>query len=68
MSEKNGQQAEHDINAKESGFGIGELGRVPSGETPAPHRSLKGQNCHYCGCPATGWGFFDEPVCEDCGG
>lgn len=57
-----------DIDQKRDGFGIGELGRVPSGETPTLRRSLKGLDCHYCGMPATGWGFFDEPVCEDCGG
>jgi hypothetical protein len=25
-------------------------------------------SCHYCGMPATGFGFFDEPVCGGCGG
>lgn len=24
--------------------------------------------CHYCGQPAYGWGFFDEPACGQCGG
>ncbi len=24
--------------------------------------------CHYCGAPAYGWGFFDEPACSQCGG
>ena len=24
--------------------------------------------CHYCGQPAFGWGFFDEPACNQCGG
>lgn len=24
--------------------------------------------CHYCGSPAFGWGFFDEPACGQCGG
>ena len=24
--------------------------------------------CHYCGLPAVDFGFFDEPICEDCGG
>lgn len=24
--------------------------------------------CHYCGMPAVELGFFDEPVCKDCGG
>ena len=22
--------------------------------------------CHYCGCEATDFDFFGEPVCEDC--
>lgn len=28
------------------------------------------RRCHYCGCDAKSgaFGFFDEPVCEDCGG
>lgn len=25
-------------------------------------------SCHYCGMPATGFGFFDERVCAECGG
>lgn len=25
-------------------------------------------SCHYCGQPANTFGFFDEPVCEECGG
>lgn len=25
-------------------------------------------SCHYCGQPATGFGFFDEHVCPECGG
>ena len=25
-------------------------------------------NCHYCGGPAAGFGFFDEPACTECGG
>ena len=24
--------------------------------------------CHYCGMPARSFGFFDEPVCKECGG
>lgn len=24
--------------------------------------------CHYCGAPAGGFGFFDEPACAQCGG
>jgi hypothetical protein len=24
--------------------------------------------CHYCGQPSISFGFFDEPVCEECGG
>jgi hypothetical protein len=27
-----------------------------------------GSSCHYCGQTATGFGFFDEPVCPQCGG
>lgn len=23
-------------------------------------------SCHYCGMPATSFGFFDEPVCPEC--
>ena len=23
-------------------------------------------DCHYCGMPATDFGFFGEPVCDDC--
>jgi len=25
-------------------------------------------SCHYCGMKATDIGFFDEPVCPECGG
>ena len=25
-------------------------------------------NCHYCGQPATGFDFFNAPVCRQCGG
>lgn len=25
-------------------------------------------SCHYCGQPANGRGFFDEPACKECGG
>jgi hypothetical protein len=24
------------------------------------------RECHYCGAPATGWGFFSEPICRNC--
>lgn len=24
------------------------------------------KSCHYCGMPAKSFGFFDEPICEDC--
>lgn len=27
-----------------------------------------GNTCHYCGQPASGFGFFDEAACTDCGG
>jgi len=23
-------------------------------------------DCHYCGMPATGFNFFDVPVCDEC--
>ena len=23
--------------------------------------------CHYCGLPATSFGFFGEPICPECG-
>ena len=26
------------------------------------------QTCHYCGQSATKLGFFDEPICGECGG
>lgn len=25
-------------------------------------------NCHYCGSPAVKFGFFNEPICDQCGG
>jgi hypothetical protein len=28
----------------------------------------KSFSCHYCGMPATSFGFFSEPVCKGCGG
>jgi len=54
-----------DIAAKSDGFGIGELGRVPVTPRAKP-AAPKHESCHYCGLPATGWGFFGEPVCDDC--
>jgi hypothetical protein len=26
------------------------------------------ESCYYCGCKATSFGAFGEPVCPDCGG
>jgi hypothetical protein len=51
---------------------IRELGGDPStvttkGEASDLIESLV-PSCHYCGQPATGFGFFDEYVCHDCGG
>ena len=23
-------------------------------------------SCHYCGMPASGWGIFGEPICQEC--
>lgn len=31
---------------------------------PLPAQSF---DCHYCGMPAKSFGFFDEPVCKQCG-
>ncbi len=31
-------------------------------------KDLTTPSCHYCGQPATGFGFFDEPCCSECGG
>ena len=36
---------------------------------PEPHRQNDDNtSCHYCGMAATNFGFFDEPVCDECGG
>ena len=35
---------------------------------PADVNRDSGNGCHYCGMPATSFGFFDEPVCDGCGG
>jgi hypothetical protein len=32
---------------------------------PWPKNAME---CHYCGMPAYGFGFFDEPACRECGG
>ena len=65
-----------DNTQKTSGFGIGELGRVPelSPEEQAlentrrenARRHARHSDCHYCGCQATHFNFFDVPVCDDC--
>lgn len=34
---------------------------------PAPQH-VERPACHYCGQPATDYGFFDEPICRECGG
>lgn len=69
-----------DQSAKTSGFGIGELGKVPENdpvsaaiEAEQRDQQQKALNskklyCHYCGMPAKSFGFFGEPACEDCGG
>jgi hypothetical protein len=36
-------------------------------EKPAP-KEEDDFSCHYCGMPAKSFGFFEEPVCEECGG
>lgn len=33
---------------------------------PEPGSKEDNTPCHYCGCPSTGFNFFDEPVCRDC--
>lgn len=43
----------------------------PAPKTKGEASDLIDQNtpsCHYCGGKATGFGFFDEPVCKECGG
>ncbi len=34
--------------------------------TTRPQPETAQPTCHYCGQPATGIGFFGEPVCDDC--
>lgn len=34
---------------------------IPS-KTPPPNLP-----CHYCGQPSVSFGFFDEPICRECG-
>ena len=65
MVDANITRDDSDIAAKSDGFGIGELGRVPVTPRAKP-AAPKHESCHYCGLPATGWGFFGEPVCDDC--
>jgi len=39
------------------------------GESVIKEAQLEQQSkpvCHYCGMPATDWGFFGAPVCSDC--
>jgi len=33
-----------------------------------PQKADDTPSCHYCGMPATSFGFFDEPACPECGG
>lgn len=55
-------------NGHEAWFGVDEktqiIRRAP--EPQLPSRAVGW--CHYCGQPAYGWGFFDEPACNQCGG
>lgn len=58
-----------------SGLGIGGYGSDDYNiltERPAeynrPKSESRGKFCHYCGQPASRFGFFDEPVCPGCGG
>ena len=69
--------SDHDISAKSSGLGIGEAGKTGPQIDPETARIRAEQKramksaeleCHYCGLPAVSFGFFGEPVCEECGG
>ena len=33
---------------------------------PAKKSNPPSKSCHYCGCEATDFDFFGEPVCDDC--
>jgi len=53
----------------DSGLGIGGAGRyIEPLVIPELKRQVQGSRCHYCGLPATNVGFFNEPVCPECGG
>lgn len=65
----------HHIEDIDSGLGIGGYGsedfNIWTEHRPEPRRpksQAREQSCHYCGCPATAFGFFDEPICPECGG
>ena len=68
--------SDHDISAKTSGYGMGEAGNTRASDPAGKRIRLEQEQakrerqlyCHYCGLPATGFGFFGEPVCEECGG
>jgi len=52
---------------------VGELEKTCSAywdRQNAKHQRQQEQSksCHYCGSPAIAIGFFDEPVCSQCGG
>lgn len=52
-------------------FGLNEktvLLSRPAPQQTAPQKQGRDFSCHYCGMPAKSFGFFDEPVCRDCGG
>ncbi len=36
--------------------------------TEKTEKKMEEMYCHYCGLPATSFGFFDEPICPECGG
>lgn len=55
-------------DATEYANGIAQRGHQIISVEPAPISDSDSDRCHYCGMPATGFGFFDEPACPDCGG
>ena len=48
---------------------VEKLTRKKASELISTLREYVGKNSyHYCGAPASGFGFFDEPACGQCGG
>ena len=51
--------------ARETGLSTEAVARIM---WPAPRASKPAPRCHYCGQPATSYGFFNEHACRECGG